>query len=138
MPLRSLSVLVLGCVSVALALPVAALARPPHAGGPQGMPGWSGGPGPGPGAMHRPGWANDEESDRERRRQELRRQLSEHRERWGGAKDGQTGPGGPGQPPPMAHPEGRQRLSPEERRALRETLRQDAPRHGWERAPGQR
>jgi hypothetical protein len=134
MPLRSLSVLVLGCVSVALAMPGAAFARPPQAAGPPGMPGWSGGPGPGPGAMHRPGWATEDEADRERRRQELRRQLSEDRERWSGP----GGPGGPGHATPMPHPEGRQRLSPEERRALRDALRQDAPRHGPGRAPGQR
>jgi hypothetical protein len=91
------------------------------------MPEWSGGQGSG--ERRGPGWTTEDGSDRERRRQELRRQLSEDRQRWMGKG---------GEPPPMPHPEGQHRMSPDERRALRETLRQDAPRHGRERAPGQR
>jgi hypothetical protein len=115
-------------MAIVSALPDPVQARPPHAGPPAGVPGWQGG---------------DDGADRERRRQELRRQLSEDRDRWAG-QGSEALPMQPMQPmSPMPHHDARQRLSPDERRALREALRQDMPRQGMprqgrERAPGQR
>jgi len=100
-----------------------------------------------------PAWARPpgEDGDRQQRRMELRQQLEAERDRWhadgrrgypqgpmgpGGRGDGAQpgygpppGYGGPprhGQPPGYAPPEGG-RLSPDERRALRQDLRRLRP-----------
>jgi hypothetical protein len=77
----------------------------------------------GPAAARPPG----DEGAREQRRMELRQQLEVERERW--RADGQRGAhrGGPPQgvgPPGHGAQHGGARLSPEERRALRQELRQ--------------
>jgi hypothetical protein len=80
---------------------------------------------------------------REQRRQELRRQLEAERERWraeghAGGHRRHAGPHGfaapgPGAGPPGGYPAGSPygaggaRLSPEERRSLRDTLREHRP-----------
>lgn len=72
--------------------------------------------------------------ERQQRRQELRQQLEAERERWraeghggGHPRSGSPhgfAPHGPGGGPPPGHGA---RLSPEERRALREALREHRP-----------
>jgi len=80
----------------------------------------------GPAAARPPG----DEGERQQRRMELRQQLEAERDRW--RADGPRGGprGGPPRdaaPPGHAGPHGGARLSPEERRALRQELRQQRP-----------
>ena len=76
------------------------------------------------------GAADHHRAEREQRRQELRQQLESERARWRheGRPGERAGPGGPAwaEPRHPGHP-GAGRLSPEERRALRETLREHRP-----------
>jgi uncharacterized membrane protein len=96
----------------------------------------------GPASARPPG----EEGERQQRRMELRQHIEAERERWhaDGRRGGAQAPGGPGprgdappahgyggpmrhgQPPGFAPPAGG-RLSPEERRALRQELRNQRP-----------
>jgi hypothetical protein len=81
----------------------------------------------GPAAARPPG----DDAERQQRRAELRQQLEAERDRW--RADGQRGGhrGGPphGSLPPPGHGghHGGARLSPEERRALRQDLREQRP-----------
>jgi hypothetical protein len=101
---RRESILLL-CCALALGVPGAARARPPH-----------------------------DDGERQQRRAELRQQLQAERERWhgDGMRRGDAGrpygasPGRPGEgavPPPH----GGHRMTPEERRALRQDLRRQQP-----------
>ena len=99
-----------------------------------------------------PAHARGDDAERQARRHELRQQLQAERERWRGDERGR-GPGGPGAPgygappgygpppgyraPPAYAPSpgagpppgwgGGHRLTPDERRALRQELRQQRP-----------
>lgn len=96
-----------------------------------------------------PAFARHDDPDRQARRHELRQQLQAERERWRGEERGRggwgpaPGAGGPYPAPPAYAPPpgygaspgyapapghgGGHRLSPDERRALRQELRQQRP-----------